>query len=162
VRLPGGARAGETVARPVSLLDVAPTLLELAGAGEGQALDGRSLLGDEDGVVLSEYHVEKVRAPCFMARKGRHKLIHVHGHDARLYDLVADPGEWHDLAGSPELREVEDGLRAAILARFDPERIAADGAASVARRELIARAMQRNGTQWDYQPEFDARRRYVR
>ncbi|HET7045649.1 MAG TPA: choline-sulfatase [Gaiellaceae bacterium] len=162
VRLPGGERAGTRVERPVSLLDLAPTLLELAEATLPPALDGRSLLGDEDGVVLSEYHVEKVRAPCFMARKGRHKLIHVHGHDARLYDLVADPGEWHDLAGSPELREVEDGLRAAILARFDPERIAADGAASVARRELIARAMQRNGTQWDYQPEFDARRRYVR
>jgi choline-sulfatase len=158
VRIPGGARAGETVARPVSLLDLAPTLLELAEAPLPPALDGRSLLGDEDGVVLSEYHVEKVRAPCFMARKGRHKLIVVHGHDSRLFDVEADPGEWQPL----DLPEVEEELRAAILARFDPERLAAEGLASVARRELIARAMQRNGTQWDYQPVFDARRQYVR
>ena len=53
-------------------------------------------------------------------------------------------------------------LRAAILSRFDPERIAADGAASVARRELVARAMQRNGTHWDYSPYVDATKQYVR
>jgi len=166
VRLPGGERAGEAVPHPVSLLDLAPTLLDLAGVGaeERTPLDGASLLGEPDPerVVFSEYHVEKVHAPCFMARKGRHKLIDVHGHDTRLFDLEADPGEWEDLSGRPETRVVEDELRAAIHARFDAERLAAEGAASIHRRELIARAMQRNGTHWDYQPEFDATRQYVR
>jgi choline-sulfatase len=158
VRLPDGGRAGTTVARPVSLLDLAPTLLELAGVEPPLPLDGQSLFDDRDRTVFSEYHVEKVRAPCFMARRGRHKLIHVHGHDERLFDVEADPGEWAPL----DLPEVADELRAAILARFDPERIAADGAASVARRELVARAMQRNGTHWDYAPFFDAAKQYVR
>jgi choline-sulfatase len=158
VRFPDGSRAGTTVARPVSLLDLAPTLLELAGVEPPLPLDGQSLFDERERVVLSEYHVEKVRAPCFMARKGRHKLIHVHGHDERLFDVEADPGEWTSL----DLPEVADELRAAILARFDPERIAADGAASVARRELVARAMQRNGTRWEYAPFFDATKQYVR
>lgn len=158
VRFPDGSHAGEAVARPVSLLDLAPTLLELAGVEPPLPLDGASLFDDRERTILSEYHVEKVRAPCFMARRGRHKLIHVHGHDSRLFDVEADPGEWEPL----DLPEVEAELRAEILARFDPQRIAADGAESVRRRELIARAMQRNGTQWDYQPEFDARRQYVR
>jgi choline-sulfatase len=158
VRFPDGSRAGTTVARPVSLLDLAPTLLELAGVEPPLPLDGQSLFDERERVVLSEYHVEKVRAPCFMARRGRYKLIHVHGHDERLFDVEADPGEWTSL----DLPEVADELRAAILARFDPERIAADGAASVARRELVARAMQRNGTRWEYAPFFDATKQYVR
>jgi choline-sulfatase len=62
----------------------------------------------------------------------------------------------------PELPDVADELRASILARFDPERIAADGEASVLRRELIRRAMERNGTRWDYQPFVDATKQYVR
>ena len=162
MRLPGGERAGERVARPVSLLDVAPTLLRLAGAETDLPLDGRDLFDEAERVVFSEYHVEKVRAPCFMARAGRHKLIHVHGHDSRLFDVEADPGEWDDLSGRPETREVEEWLRAAILERFDPDGIAAAGAQSVRRRELIARAMTRNETRWDYTPDFDGRRLYVR
>jgi choline-sulfatase len=162
LRLPRGERGGTRVATPASLLDVAPTLLELAGA-EPESSDGSSLLGGrDDRVVFSEYHVEKVRAPCFMARKGRHKLIHVHGHDTRLYDVETDPGEWTDLSGREGTRAVEEELRAAILERFDPEAIAAAGAESVRRRELIARAMARNDTHWDHQPMFDARRQYVR
>jgi choline-sulfatase len=163
VRLPNGARAGETVAAPVSLLDLAPTFLEVAGAETRLPLDGRSLLDPgEDRIVFSEYHVEKVRAPCFMARKGRHKLVHVHGHDERLFDLDADPGEWDDLLGRPEVAEIEQELRGAIHAQFDVERLAEIGPASVARRELIARAMARNGTHWDYQPFVDATTQYVR
>jgi choline-sulfatase len=165
VRLPGAERAGETVAAPVSLLDLAPTFLDLAGVPEDERtpLDGESLLASrDDRIVFSEYHVEKVRAPCFMARKGRHKLVHVHGHDERLFDVEADPGEWSDLLGTAELAGVERELREAIHARFDAERLAAQGAASIHRRELIARAMTRNATHWDYQPFFDARRQYVR
>jgi choline-sulfatase len=97
-----------------------------------------------------------------MARTGRHKLIHVHGHDERLFDVEADPGEWNDLLGRPELEPVAASLRAAIRDRFDAERLAREGEASIRRRELIARAMARNGTRWDHQPAFDATRQYVR
>ena len=170
VGLPGGVGAGTTVAEPVSLLDVLPTLLDLAGlpADERLPLDGASLAPlleggrEPDRLVLSEYHVEKVRAPCFMARRGRHKLVHVHGHDEQLFDLDADPGEWENLVGRPETAAVESELRAAILARFDPDAIAADGAASVRRRDLVRRALERNGTSWDYAPVVDAAAQYVR
>jgi arylsulfatase A-like enzyme len=152
------------VDRPVSLLDLAPTLLDLARVEDRLPLPGHSLLdeGTEERVVLAEYHVEKVRAPCFMARRGRWKLILVHGHGSQLFDLEADPDEWESLAGRPGVTEVEQDLTAAILAEFDPERIAADGAASVRRRELIRQAMALNGTRWDYSPVFDATTQYVR
>jgi hypothetical protein len=32
----------------------------------------------------------------------------------------------------------------------------------VRRRELVRRALERNGTSWDYAPVFDATRQYVR
>ena len=130
--------------------------------GDRLSLDGASLLDAGDRPVFAEYHVEKVRAPCFMVRSGRWKYIYVHGHDARLFDLDADPGEWIDLSGRAELRATEERLRNSILARFDPAAIAAAGAASVARRDLVRRAMERNGTSWDYQPFVDARQQYVR
>jgi choline-sulfatase len=166
VRAPG--LAPRVVAEPVSLLDVAPTLLELTGVDSNLPVHGESFAGLLDGaceperVVLSEYHVEKVRAPCFMARRGRWKYILIHGHGSQLFDVEADPGEWENLAGRESLRDVEEGLRALVLADFDPDRIAADGAASVARRELVRRAMALNGTRWDHSPVFDATTQYVR
>jgi len=157
LRLPDGSRAGERVPQPVSLLDVAPTLLDLAGVEERLELDGRSLLEpDLNRAVLAEYHVEKVRAPCFMARRGSRKLIHVHGHGEQLFDVEGDPRE------TQSLDEDASDLRTLIFAEFDPEAIAADGAASVRRRELIRAAMARNGTRWDYAPEWDATTMYVR
>jgi choline-sulfatase len=164
LRFPDGRDAGRRVPDPVSLIDVLPTLLDVAGvpAEERLPLPGASLMGQGGRPVFSEYHVEKVRAPCFMVRVGRHKYIYVHGHGSQLFDLEEDPGEWHDLSGDPSLRDVEHALHALVLERFDPERIAADGRASVRRRELIRRAMARNGTRWDYSPVFDATKQYVR
>jgi choline-sulfatase len=158
------------VPEPVSLIDLLPTLLDLAGVPPEQRLpvDGRSLVGlleGSDGIerpVLSEYHLEKVKAPCFMVRKGRYKYIYIHGHGSQLFDLEADPGEWHNLAGQPGVQELEAALRGLILGRFDPDKIEVDGAASVARRLVIKAAMERNDTHWDYQPYFDATRQYVR
>lgn len=152
IRFPDGRDAGLTVADPVSLLDLVPTL-----AGAVEETDGADLF--EGGrTILSEYHVEKVRAPCFMARAGRYKYIYVHGHDSRLFDLEADPAELSPI----EDAAVEEELRARILERFDPDRIAADGEASVRRREVIRRAMERNGTRWDHTPVFEGREQYVR
>jgi choline-sulfatase len=170
VAFPDGRYAGQKVAAPASLIDLVPTILDIAGipAAERLPMDALSLIdllegdaGDER-FVLSEYHVEKVRAPCFMARKGRFKYIYIHGYESQLFDLEADPGEWQNLAGDPELRDVETLLKNLILARFDPGRIAADGAASVRRREIIKAAMKRNDVHWDYAPVFDATRLYVR
>ncbi|MDQ3707695.1 MAG: choline-sulfatase [Chloroflexota bacterium] len=169
---PGGAYAGKTVAAPVSLIDLLPTLLDVAGVPTEQRLpvDGTSLIGVMEGSdvdaaerpLLSEYHLEKVYASCFMVRRGRYKYIYIHRHGSQLFDLEADPGEWHNLAGQPEMQELEAELHGLILARFDPDRIEADGADSIARREVIKAAMERNGTHWDYSPYFDATKQYVR
>jgi choline-sulfatase len=157
VRHPDARGAGTSVGTPVSLLDLAPSILDWLGVEERLPMDGGSL-DDPGGVVFSEYHVEKVRAPCFMVRQDKWKYVYVHGHGEQLFDLATDPGEWTNLAAEHDT----SALRASILERFDPDAIARAGEASVRRRDLIARAMAITGTRWDYSPVFDATRQYVR
>ncbi len=166
LRWPGDVYARTVCREPVSLVDLLPTLLDVAGVGQGQRLpiDGTSLLGLIDGsdtaprTVFAEMHVEDVAALCFMVRRGPHKYVSPTGQAAQLFDLESDPGEWHNLAGEPSHRQVEESLRRAILARFSLEEIEADVRQSLRRRKLIKDAMARNGTLWDYVPAFDPAR----
>lgn len=170
ITFPDGRYAGQKVTQPVSLLDLAPTLLDLAGvpAKEQLPVDGASLVGLFDGcnqderIVFSEYHVEKVKAPGFMVRRGKYKYIYIHRHGEQLFDLEADPEEWTNLAQHPPMQPLVEDLRALILAQFDPDQIEADGATSVRKRLVIREAMKRNNTHWDYAPHVDATRQYVR
>ncbi|MCZ6634801.1 MAG: hypothetical protein O7G87_15475, partial [bacterium] len=122
--------------------------------------DGQSIMGlidrtdTENRIAFSEAH-EAVGTPCFMARKGPYKYIHVHGYDTQLFDLQADPGEWHNLSGSQNHTDLETELRSAILNTFDPDAIADANLDSLYRRQCINQAMQTNGTSWAHNPGFD-------
>jgi choline-sulfatase len=165
IRSPGAATA--RVASPVSLLDFAPTVLELAGlpveavAGEG---DGVSLAGGGiDHAVISEYHAEGVQAPSAMIRRGPHKLIVSLEDPDLLYDLAADPREMHDLTGAPEAQAVRAELRAELARRLDLRDIEGRVRASQRERRLVSRALRQGAyTSWDYQPHIDATLQYVR
>lgn len=169
LRFPDGAHSGSAVSAPVSLVDLVPTLLDLAGvpADKRIPMDGASLLplldtDVDDRVVFSEYHLEKVWAPCFMVRRGRYKYIYIHGHGTQLFDLEADPGEWNDLSDQSGHAALRAELHALVLAEFDPDALAAEGERSLRRREIVKDAMNRTGTKWDYTPTVDATRQYVR
>ncbi len=116
VRIPGGPR-GRVVDRPVSLVDLAPTLADLAGAPfEPSSVDGRSLaplLAEPPGPVADlplfaevsftvgpgddARHLEKV-AFLTAIMDGPHKLVHdLMAGDWRLYDRAADPAELRDV-----------------------------------------------------------------
>lgn len=98
-----GMPAGR-VRGPVSLIDVAPTLLELTGAGTSPA-DGRSLLGlaRGEGVERSFFAARKlsigrllVGSEQWGVLSGGKKYTIANGQE-RLFDLLADPSESHDL-----------------------------------------------------------------
>lgn len=170
IYVPDGRDGGHKVTAPVSLMDLVPTLLDWANVGMDERLpmDATSLTDLVEGrvggerTVFSEYHVEKVRAPCFMVRQRQYKYIYIHGYGSQLFDLEADPDEWNNLIGQPEVQAVEQDLRGLILSQFDPDQIAADGDISVRKRELIRQAMVHNDVHWDYSPFFDATCQYVR
>jgi choline-sulfatase len=161
VMMPDGAGAGRRCAEPVSLIDLAPTILDLAGIGPAKRLpmDGTSLMGLIRGTdrqprtVFAEMHSEGVYTTCFMVRRDRYKYNYFHGHGGQLFDLVEDPDEWNDLAGTAEHAAVENELRELILNRFDPNAIEKDLRASLDRRLLLMEAMKHTGVDWRYEPE---------
>jgi len=163
MRFPDGWQQGTTCPEPVALVDLLPTFLDMAGVPVGERLpvDGRSLMGLLDGSdsegweAISEYHSQGAHAPCFMIRRGQFKLVYIHGHDTQLFDLAADPGEWHNLAGQAAYKEVEERLKARLLELFDPDAIERAVNKSVRKRALIKQAMETTGTHWDFEPRFD-------
>jgi choline-sulfatase len=167
VRVPGSA-AGRRVAQPVSLLDVGPTLLELAGAPALGEVDGESLVrlmgaGDarRSAGVVGEYLAEGLNAPAVMVRRGPHKLIHCPGDPDQLYDLAEDPAELVNLAGSVEHEETLRELREEVARRWDLDELSRRVLASQRERQLVLRALgSGEGRSWSHEPALQDR--YVR
>jgi choline-sulfatase len=172
VRVPGGP--SRRVAEPVSLLDLAPTLLELAGAPwpdeHAEDLDGTSLVGlvsggaaTRRGVVFAEYLGEGVTAPAVMVRRGGHKLIACPGDADQLYDLAHDPAELVNLATEPEHRATVGELRDEIAQRWDLEALERGVLASQRERRLVMRGLGEGpASSWAFEPGRGASRGYVR
>ena len=91
----------------VSLIDLFPTLMDMAGLDHPQGLDGVSLIplcrGDASGrpgYVFSEYHSNFANTGIAMWRQGPWKYIRYAGHPPQLFNLQDDPEEISDLAPS--------------------------------------------------------------
>jgi choline-sulfatase len=159
------------VAEPVSVLDLAPTLLEVARSQpeEHPAFDGSSLAPLMRGAarvrsgVAAEYLAEGVTAPAVMVRRGRYKLVVCPSDPDQLYDLAADPHELTNLASSREHAGVADELRREARARWDLEQLYEAVLASQRDRRMAAAGLRRGAyTAWDFQPVVDASMQYVR
>jgi arylsulfatase A-like enzyme/Tfp pilus assembly protein PilF len=121
LKLPEGARAGTTVTTPAALVDVAPTLIALAGAKPDvpPSFDGQNLL------TLPAAPARRLYAETFFPRlhygwsdlasliEGR--LHYIHGPAPELFDLVADPAEQRDVLIAPTTeRPAAAALRQAL------------------------------------------------
>jgi len=168
VSAPGRLRP-RRVASSVSLVDLLPTLVELAGDGAAAVpyaapLDGRSLLPHLAGTgghdeVIGEYLAEGAVAPLVMIRRGRHKFVHTPTDPDQLYDLAADPDERQNLADAASVQP----FRAEVAARWDLPRLHAAVLASQRRRHLVTSALKRGKyAPWDFAPQRDASRLFVR
>ena len=95
-----GIRAGQRVGTPVSLLDIHPTLLDMAGVSPPDACDGASLKPALCGRptarrdwVFCEHRSVPNAAPSYMLRRGEWKYIDRVGQTPGLFNLAADPRE---------------------------------------------------------------------
>lgn len=121
---PAGSKEGREVREPVQGVDVAPTLLALAGLPQGPESYGVNLLGPLAPVRLLLVENRDNVDPSLVKLalyEGDWKLVQSQGSDRRpqwsLYDVAADPLEARDLAAErPEvverLRNALTGLRA--------------------------------------------------
>ncbi|HZM49391.1 MAG TPA: sulfatase [Vicinamibacteria bacterium] len=107
LKLPGSAHAGLRLEAVASNIDVAPTLLDIAGAGIPAAFQGRSLLpAIRGGAGPSRPVFAEVVAPQFVgysARDERYKCIRTLAPtvEEMLFDLSDTPSETRNLAGTP-------------------------------------------------------------
>ncbi len=133
VAWPRHFKTGLQVDGLVELIDLAPTLHEIAGVPIGRQIQGESLVpvltGRADpghikeGVRAEYYHsffqVDRSERGTYatMWREGRWKLVVYHGMTiGELYDMEEDPGEFENLWESPAHAEIKNRL---IRACFD-------------------------------------------
>ena len=169
--------AARRVANSASLVDLLPTLCELAGLGAERyatPLDGTSLVpqcmgsAGSDGAagrneVIGEYLAEGAIAPLVMIKRGRYKFVHSPVDPDQLYDLVDDPDEVRNLAAAPPHTARVQGFLAEVRRRWDLPALEAAVIASQQRRHLVNAALRTGRyTPWDFQPCRDASRLYVR
>jgi len=166
----GGRRVGETV----SLVDLFPTLLDIAELPDredvAEGIDGHSLLpfladgsAEWNHAAVCEYCGEGVLRPMRALCRDRYKYVHVEGEKPLLFDLASDPRELTNLHGRVGLATWEAKLREEVLAGWDAGGLEQQVRASQRSRLLINEAMALGRpVSWDYQPPSDASKQYVR
>ncbi len=151
----------------VSLLDLMPTLVDLAG-GAAQTPSLLQIARDEqsagpiaDREVVIEYLAEGVTRPQVTVVRGRQKFVRCPGDPDRLYDLEADPDELDNLAEHPDQADRVALLRKEIDDRYDLDVLEEEVRSSQRRRQLVSRALATGQARhWDFDP--DPEQRYVR
>lgn len=151
--------APRRVSEPVSLLDLFPTLLEIAGIGQTQIstqFDGRSLLpalkgSTLTGPVFAEHIDGGTSAPRVCVRDGDMKLVFSRAYPAQLYNLANDPDELHNLAGTnhPD----EHRLTKLAESTWPLDTLHDDVIRSQTERKLVDSALCRGREEsWDFVP----------
>jgi arylsulfatase A-like enzyme len=105
---PGVTKPGSRCETPVSLLDIYPKLLELAGLPAKADNDGASLVP-----LLKDPKAEWMRPAIMTMGEGNHAVRSEHWRYIRysdgteeLYDHSKDPWEWTNQAGNPKHKDV--------------------------------------------------------
>ncbi len=151
--------APRRIAEPASLLDLFPTLLDLAGIPKGEVrtqLDGQSLMPAIQGTALHKpvfiEHIDGgTAAPRVCVREGSLKLIISRAYPAQLYDLSLDPLECENIAGQghPE----EERLTQLAEDTWPLDSLLDDVIRSQTERKLIDDALRIGREEiWDFTP----------
>lgn len=136
---PGHFAAGAEVDAVVNLIDLAPTLVDIAG-GEAMAdVSGRSLLpmlrdgrapDDWPNATFAECIGAHGDQPSAMLREGAWKLMWYPEFDAALlYNLDDDPREVNDRGNDPACAALRDDMLTKLQSRWSP-RMMLDGVAA--------------------------------
>ncbi len=108
-----GFESGTRSSRPVNLLDLYPTVVELAGLPPRDELDGRSLLPwiSDPKAPGRDYTVTTFGRGNHAVTTERWRYVLYFDGSEELYDLRNDPHEWRNVAGSAEHANVKNRLR---------------------------------------------------
>jgi choline-sulfatase len=103
-----GFKANQHTTQPAELLDVFPTLLELAGLPVDVGQEGQSLVPLMKNPEAEWNHpaITSFGVGNFAIRSTRYRFIQYHDGSRELYDLSNDPHEWTNLASNPEFKDI--------------------------------------------------------
>ena len=145
VKLPQNQSAGKRVRARASLVDVAPTLLEVAGVAIPSQMQGQSLLriakantnSDQPVYSASEFPQRAFGWSALESWRAG-KYLYINAPKPELYDLSADPGAAHNLAQSSK------ATLETIAAQLDAfDRRFSDSGTSAGASELTSSEMQK-------------------
>ncbi len=105
VKLPGALEGGRSVAAPVQLSDILPTVTALLGIPTPKEVSGSSLLEANRLAVQRVIYAETLYPRLQLGWSDLHSVLdtgyqYISGPRPELYDLVRDPDEKTDLVGS--------------------------------------------------------------
>lgn len=108
-----GVKSGQRCAQPAELLDIYPTLIDLAGVPARDDLEGISLRPQ-----LQDATAKRARPAITSHNQGNHgirterwRYIRYADGSEELYDMQNDPNEWTNLAAKPENKAVIEDLK---------------------------------------------------
>ncbi len=156
---------------PVSLVDLLPTLVDMAGGCADVILDsdGTSLWPAICGetaptrTIAAEFLAEGVFDPVFMLRDSTYKFIYSENDAPVLYDMLNDPLEITNLADDPKAANVLENFQTEAIARWNCQAIREQIIKDQNNRLLVEKAHGiGKRPQWDFQPYSDASTQFVR
>jgi len=124
ISVPGMTHAGTRCEQPVSLMDLYPTLVDLAGFEKPSHLDGKSLLPQikdpktETSPVISSYRFTWTDQPItgHAVRSMRYRYIYYPEINLEeLYDHENDPNEWDNIAYKKGNKQIIEDHRKVLL-----------------------------------------------
>jgi choline-sulfatase len=148
----------------VSLVDLLPTLLEIAG-DPGQeslceAVAGHSLWDMITGSSTSREHpvfaenlAEGATTPLLMVKQKQMKYIYSAVDPEQLFDLEADPHEQINQVANPDYRDLHESLSQLVHEQWDIEALTGQILLSQRRRLLLREALAKGRhSDWDFTP----------
>ena len=117
-RVPGVTQPNQTCTRPVSLLDIYPTLVELIGGETPGHLDGHSLLP-----LLKDVRAARAQPAITVydghmsVRTETARFIRYWDGTTELYDRTSDPHEWTNQTDNPKFAMMKTELAGLLPSR---------------------------------------------